>query len=192
MGKRRPSNTKPKTSCYAGVVSRKSTQIALTYIALYGLSRNGHLYASFHIFAYLKKKHNLEMVYDLTEVDFYRAAFLREDWSCSIYGDGNLKEVLPMGMPHPLGGKSMTVRVFVDSDHNDDQVTRRSRARFIVFLSLPPIYWSSKKQGSCETSTYGSEMVAMKQACEFVRDIRYKIRVIGISVDEPSFMFGDN
>ena len=35
-------------------------------------------------------------------------------------------------------------------------------------------------------------MVAMKQDCEFVRVLRYKLRMIGIPVDEPSFMFGDN
>ena len=35
-------------------------------------------------------------------------------------------------------------------------------------------------------------MVAMKQACEFVRVLRYKLRMMGIPVDEPSFMFGDN
>ena len=29
----------------------------------------GHLEAVFHIFAHLMKKHNSEMVYDLTEVD---------------------------------------------------------------------------------------------------------------------------
>ena len=39
------------------------------------LPRSGHLDAVFHIFAYLKKKHNSEMVYDPTEVDFYRADF---------------------------------------------------------------------------------------------------------------------
>ena len=35
-------------------------------------------------------------------------------------------------------------------------------------------------------------MVAMKQACEFVRGLRYKLCMMGIPVDEPSFMFGDN
>ena len=35
-------------------------------------------------------------------------------------------------------------------------------------------------------------MVAMKQACEFVQGLRYKLRMMGIPVDEPSFMFGDN
>ena len=51
------------------------------------LPQSGHLDAVFHIFAYLKKKHNSEMVYDTTELDFDRTYFLKEDCSYSIYGD---------------------------------------------------------------------------------------------------------
>ena len=60
----------------------------------------------------------------------------------------------------------MTMQVFVDADHADDLLTRRSRTGFIVFLNGVPIYWSSKKQTSYETSTFSSEVVAMKQATE--------------------------
>jgi hypothetical protein len=84
------------------------------------------------------------------------------------------------------------MRVFVDADHAGDQVTRRSRTGFIVFLNNAPIYWSSKKQNSCETSTFGSEFVAMKKAMEYVRGLRYKLRMMGIKVNEPAFVFGDN
>ena len=51
-----------------------------------------------------------------------------------------------------------------------------------------PIYWSSKKQTSCETSTFGSEFVAVKQATEYKRGLRYKLQMMGVIVDEP----GDN
>jgi hypothetical protein len=61
-----------------------------------------------------------------------------------------------------------------------------------VFLNNAPLYWSSKKQTSCETSTFGSEFVAMKQATEYVRGLGYKLRMMGIKVDEPAFVFGDN
>jgi hypothetical protein len=49
----------------------------------------------------------------------------------------------------------MTMQVFVDADHDGDLLTRRSRSGFIVFLNGAPIYWSSKKQTSCKTSTFG-------------------------------------
>ena len=96
-----------------------------------------------------------------------------------------------MNMPTPHG-QSMSMRVFVDADHAGDLITCRSRTGFIVFLNGAPIYWSSKKQNSCETSTFGSEFVAMKQATEYVRGLRYKLRMMGIKVDEPAFVFGDN
>ena len=103
----------------------------------------------------------------------------------------SLKEELPINMPTPHG-QSMTIRVFVDADHAGDRITRCSRRGFIVFLNGALIYWSSKKQNSCETSTFGSEFVAIKQATEYVRCLRYKLRMMGIKVDEPAFVYGDN
>lgn len=61
-----------------------------------------------------------------------------------------------------------------------------------MFLNNAPIYWSSKKQGSCETSTFGSEFVAMKQATEYVRGLCFKLRMMEITVNEPAFVFGVN
>ncbi len=61
-----------------------------------------------------------------------------------------------------------------------------------MFLSGAPIYWSSKKQTSCEMSTFGSKFVAIKQATEYICGLRYKLRMMGITVDEPVFVFGDN
>jgi hypothetical protein len=124
-------------------------------------------------------------------VEFDRNLFERQDWSFSPYGYEGLSETLPDGMP-TAHGPSMTMRVYVDSDHAGDLITRRSRTGFIVFLNNAPIYWSSKKQGSCETSTFGSEFVAMKQATEYVRGLRFKLRMMGITVDEPAYVFGDN
>jgi hypothetical protein len=71
-------------------------------------------------------------------------------------------------------------------------VTQRSCTRFIVFLNNAPIYWSSKKQGSCKTITFRSEFAAMKQATEYVCGLRFKLRMMEITVDEPAFVFGDN
>ena len=32
----------------------------------------------------------------------------------------------------------------------------------------------------------------MKQATEYVRGLHYKLRIIGIPVDEPAYIYGDN
>ena len=39
---------------------------------------------------------------------------------------------------------------------------------------------------------FESEFVAMKQATEYICGLRYKLRMMGITVDEPVFVFGDN
>ena len=105
--------------------------------------------------------------------------------------DSELVEELPPNMTEPRG-LIMTMRVYVDSDHAEDTVTRRSQTGFIILLNSAPIYWSSKKQNSCEKSSFGSEFCAIKQATGYVRGSRYKLRMMGIPVDEPSFVFDDN
>ena len=40
------------------------------------------------------------------------------------------------------------MRAFVNSDHAEDYVTRRSRTSFIVFLNVAPIVVYSKKKGA--------------------------------------------
>ena len=43
-----------------------------------------------------------------------------------------------------------------------------------------------------ETATYGSEFVAARQAVEQVMELRYTLRMLGVPLKGPTFMFGDN
>ena len=151
--------------------------------------REGHLNALFHMFSFLKKRHNGVIVFDPTEPEIDVSKFKREDWSATPYGI--CTEEIPSNAPEPLGSE-FTMRAFVDSDHAGDSITRRSRTGFIVFLNNAPIYWYSKKQTSCETSSFGAEFIAMKTCCEYVRGLRYKLRMMGIPVNLPTYVFGDN
>ena len=45
---------------------------------------------------------------------------------------------------------------------------------------------------SIETSTFGSEFMAMKQGTEYLCGLRYKLRMFGIPVDEPTCVYGGN
>ena len=58
--------------------------------------------------------------------------------------------------------------------------------------NMAPIYWFSKKQSCIETSSFGSEFCAMKQCCEYLKGLRYKLRMMGIPVNNPCFLLGDN
>ena len=62
----------------------------------------------------------------------------------------------------------------------------------MIFLNGAPIYWNSKKQTSCETSTFGSEFCAMKQATAYVKGFRYKLIMMGIPMEDPTFIFVNN
>ena len=84
------------------------------------------------------------------------------------------------------------MRMLVDSDYAGTETTRRSRTGFINFLNNSPIYWLSKRQACVQMSTFDSEFFAMKEACEYIRGLRYKLRMMGISVDGPSYIYGDN
>ena len=157
--------------------------------SMMALPRQGHLHQLYHMFSFLKMKHNGVMVFDPTIPDINDSSFPKEDWTAASYGE--CTEEIPTNAPKPRG-LGMLMRSFVDSDHAGDVTTRRSRTGFLVFLNSAPIYWFSKKQTSVETSSFGSEFCAMKQCCEYVRGLRYKLRMMGISVDLPTYVFGDN
>ena len=115
--------------------------------------------------------------------------FQKEDWSASVYNGA--KDLLPPNQPEPLG-RGFIIRAYVDSDHAGNEITRRSRTGFIIYLNGALIYWYSKKQGSIQTSSFGSEFIAMKECCEYIRGLRYKLRMMGIPCDTPAYIFGDN
>ena len=155
------------------------------------LPREGHLDQVLHIFAYLKKYHNAELVYDPSDPVVDESQFERQDWTSSEFGHVEGKEELPPMMPEPRG-RGFVIRAKVDADHASDTVTRRSRTGFLVFLNCAPVYWWSKKQNSVESSSFGSEFIAMKQCCEYIRGLRYKLRMMGIPCDGPAYIYGDN
>lgn len=86
----------------------------------------------------------------------------------------------------------MTMSCFVDADHAGCRETRRSHTGIIIFLQRTPIIWYSKRQNTVESSTFGSEFVAMKTAVEQVEGLRYKLRMMGIPLDGATNVFCDN
>ena len=107
-----------------------------------------------HVFVYLKKHMNTEMVIDPSEPEMDMNSFYRKYWSYLIYSlpGEEMKEALPPNTPKPLG-HGFKIFCFLDSNHVGESLTRRSRTGFIVMLKNAPIYWHSKKQTSIETRT---------------------------------------
>ena len=155
------------------------------------MPRKGHLNQVLHIFAYLRKYHNTELVYDPSDRVVEQDVFKRRDWASSEFGAVQGKEEVPSNLPE-LRGLGFIMRTKVDVDHASDMITRCSRMGVLVYLNCAPIYWWSKKQNSVESSSFGSKFIAMKQCCEYVRGLRYKLRMMGISCEDPTFIYGDN
>ena len=152
------------------------------------LPREGHLETVFHIFSYLRAKHNSRLALDPTYPEIDESIFKKHEW-VSFYGD--VKEAVPQDMPKPRG-KSVDLRMYVDSDHAGDKSTRRSRTGFLIYMNMALIQWLSKKQPTIESSVFGAEFVAMKHGMETLRGLRYKLRMMGVPIEGPSYIYGDN
>ena len=131
------------------------------------MPHKGHLETALHVFSYLKLKSNSRLNFDPKEPDVGKSDFVECDWS-NIFPD--TVEAMLRGAPTPLG-KDLVLRMFVDSDHASDKVSRHSRTGFAIFLNYGVIDWLSKKQSMVETSVLGMEFCTMKQGIENLRGI---------------------
>ena len=52
--------------------------------------------------------------------------------------------------------------------------------------NMAPIFWFSKKQNTIESSIFGSEFIALKQATEIIEGLIYKLLMLGIPVISPT------
>ena len=155
------------------------------------MPRRGHLDQVLHIFAYLCKYHNTELVYDPSDPVVEHDIFEWRDWTSSEFGAAQGTEEIPSNIPE-LRGQRFIMCAKVNADHTSDTIMRRSRTGFLVYLNCALVYCWSKKQNSVESSSFGSEFIAMKQCCEYIHGLRYKSRMMGISCDDPTFIYGDN
>jgi len=128
------------------------------------------------------------MVFDETRPPIDERRFTQHDWE-TMYHDA--KEAIPLNALSPRGN-AVQMNAYVDADHAGDRVTRRSHTGIVIFLNRAPIVWYSKRQNTVETSTFGSEFVALKVCTEMIEGLRYKLRMFGIPIDGPTNVFCDN
>jgi hypothetical protein len=62
----------------------------------------------------------------------------------------------------------------------------------LIFCNLVLIQWIFKRQPTIETSVFGAEFVAMKHGIKALRGLRYKLRMMGVPLTGPSFIYGVN
>ena len=153
------------------------------------MPREGHLEACYHIFAYLRKNPSMSIVLHPSRPYINEKRFAGAvNWT-DFYGD--MEEDIPLDAPEPLG-EPIKLTCFVDANHAGNVVTRRSQTGYIFMVNNAPICWYSKRQNTVESSTFGSEFIAMRSAVEVNDAIRYKLRMFGIPIEGPTDILCDN
>jgi len=151
--------------------------------------REGHMAAVLRIFGYVKGHLTAKVVFDPAYCDWTTREWHDDaDWK-EFYPDA--AETISPRAPEPLGNE-VQINIYCDAAHATCLATRRSTTGILVYLNGAPVKWYSKRQNTVESSTFGSEFVSLKIAMEMNSAIRYKLRMMGVPIDGPTNMFGDN
>ena len=142
----------------------------------------------YRYYGYLKCHLNSRVVFDPHARDWSDIHWTSADWR-EYYPDA--AEPIPPDAPPPRGRPFQT-NMFVDAAHATNLVNRRSVTGFIILICGAPIVWYSKRQNTIETSTFGSEFVALRIATERLEALRIKLRMMGIRLDGPTNCFCDS
>jgi hypothetical protein len=80
----------------------------------------------------------------------------------------------------------------VDSEHDGEQFTRRSRTGFVIYLNMMPLVCFSKRQPTVELGVFVAEFVSVNNGIDTYRGLRYKSRMMGAPLSGPTYVYGDN
>ena len=172
-------------------LGRFDIQASVTTMSSFRVApKQGHLDCLKTIYGYLKQYPDAGIRFRTGIPDHERLFEVKKyDWMDSVYGQA--EEEIPEDMPTPRG-KAMRTTTFCDANLMHDLTTGRSMSGILHVLNQTPVVWFSKKPNTVETATHGSEFTVARQATEQIMDLRYTIRMMGIPLDGPAWLFGDN
>ena len=153
------------------------------------MPRQGHLERLKRIQGYLSKMRNAVIRIRTDKPDYADLPEKIYDWAYTCYGDA--KEETPYDAPRPLG-KPVITTSYVDANLYHDLLSGKAVTGILHLLNKTPIDWYSKLQNTAATATCGSEFVAAKTCTEQIIDLRNTLRYLGVPIEGPSYMFGDN
>ena len=67
----------------------------------------------------------------------------------------------------------VVVSCFVDTNHAGNVISRRSHTEILIYVQNAPNIWFSKRQNTVESSSFGSEFVALQAVKGMVVALRY-------------------
>ena len=111
------------------------------------------------------------------------------DWDKSVYS--GIEEDIPTDIPAPRG-KSIVMTTYVDANLLFCRATGRSVSGILHMMNFTPVDWFTKLQNTVESATYGSEFMAARIATQQIIDMRLTLRYMGVPIEGPAWLFGDN
>ena len=151
--------------------------------------RENHWKMLHRILGYLKHTKDAAIRFRTSVPDYSHYSTPNYDWSQTVYH--GVSEDIPDDAPIPRG-KPVRMSTFVDANLLHCRATGRSASGILHLLNDTPIDWFSKKQGSVEAATYGSEYMAARLAIHQILDLRITLRYMGVPIDGKAWLFGDN
>jgi hypothetical protein len=160
---------------WAITLGRFDIQYATNTLARYAsMPREGHMKSCLRIFCYLKYHTKGRIMFDPSDPNYDNIDFGTQDWT-DLYPDA--AESISEKTPVSKNAKPLKLTVIVDASHASDLVTRRSVTGYLLFVGITPIVkWYSKRQNTVESSSYGSELVAMRLALEALLELTRKTK----------------
>ena len=146
--------------------------------------RQGHVLDALRIFGFLDKWQNRGIsTSGRSTINFWDQLDSRK-----VIYPGNMKDYYPDSKfedisdpPTPMGDP-VEVNIFVDASHADDKLDRKSVTGMLVYIGDMLIKSVSKRQKSIATSTFSSELLALKTAVEESQGIRLLLQSIGVPI----------
>jgi hypothetical protein len=151
--------------------------------------RQGHLDRVKRIYGYVSKMRHGSIRFRVGVPDYSAIPLPDNNWAKTIYG--NVVEEVPHDAPRPLG-PGVVMTTYVDANLCHDITTGRAVTGILHLLNQTPVDFYTKKQGTVETATYGSEYVAGRTATEQIIDLRLSLRYLGVQIISGTYLFGDN
>jgi hypothetical protein len=151
--------------------------------------RIGHMERAKRVIGYLCKMKHGAIRFRTNRPDYSALPKDSYDWARTVYG--NVSEVIPGDVPEPLGEPVITTH-YVDANLNHDVSTGRAVTGVLHFFNQTLIEQYCKKQATVQTATFGSEMVSARTATEQIMELRTMLRYLGVNIEGPAYMFGDN
>ena len=174
---------------WAVTIGRFDIQYATITLARFAqMPREGHLKRCYRLFGYLKHhlKHRIKQ--DLGMPNYAGLTFVEHDWLSQYPG---AQDEIDKHTPNPVT-EPVQITAYVDASHGCDLITRRSVTGILLCINKTPVKWYCKRQNTVESSTYGAELVAARIAVEMIMEFRYKLRMMGVTVEGPSVLLVDN